>query len=341
MAMRKATRTKAKLRLGISGPAGGGKTFGSLLVAFGITNDWSKICVIDTENHSGELYANYKLNGIEIGEFNYIEITSPYTPEKYMAAIHEAEAAGIECIIIDSLTHAWSGEGGLLDKKGQIEKSGRAGVNSWTAWRDITPMHNRLVDAILQSQTHMIATLRAKMETIQEKDESGKTVVRKLGMNPIQRDGMEYEFTTFIDVDQNHQATTSKDRTSLLDGKVFCLSVDTGRLLLAWLETGIDTPPNYYQPPQFVQPEFTPQFVQPAIPFEPAAPIAPAPQYGFPSHEQEIVDIWNQAGWDPVNNLVNWVTERYKRPPAQLTTEECYTIYQEFVAYVNQKTGGQ
>ncbi|MDR3561231.1 MAG: AAA family ATPase [Negativicutes bacterium] len=348
--MRKATRTKAKLRLGISGPAGGGKTFGSLLVAFGITGDWNKICVIDTENHSGELYANYTLNGIEIGEFNYIEISSPFTPEKYIAAIHEAEAAGIEVAIIDSLTHAWSGEGGLLDKKGQIEKSGKAGVNSWTAWRDITPMHNRLVESILQSKIHIIATLRAKMETIQEKDDSGKTVVRKLGLNPIQRDGMEYEFTTFIDIDQNHQATTSKDRTSLLDGKVFCLGVETGRLLLSWLETGVDIPANYYQQPQPAQPfqpSFNPlvpqpQFVQPAMPFEqPAAPIVPAaPVYGFPAHEQDIVSVWNNAGW-PEGGIIGWVQERYKRAPAELTAAECYEIYILFTSYVQEKMGGQ
>jgi len=102
-------------------------------------------------------------------------------------------------------------------------------------------MHNRLVESILTSKCHVIATLRAKMEHVQEKDPTtGKTVVKKIGMNPIQRDGMEYEFTVFIDVDQDHNATSSKDRTSLVDGLVFRPGVDTGKAFLAWLETGAD-----------------------------------------------------------------------------------------------------
>lgn len=239
MAMRKAQRKKAKLRLGMSGPAGAGKTLSSLLMAYGITGDWEDICLIDTENHSGDLYADYHQNGIDIGEYNIIDISAPYSPEKYIAAIKECEREGIKAIVIDSLTHAWAGDGGLLDKKGQIEK--KTG-NGWTAWRDITPLHNQLVETILQSSCHVICTLRAKMEHVQEKDSQGKTVIRKVGMNPIQRDGMEYEFTVFIDIDQDHQATCSKDRTSIFDGKMWTPGIETGRLLLDWLETGIDAP---------------------------------------------------------------------------------------------------
>lgn len=247
--MRKAQRRKAKFRLGLSGPAGSGKSMGALLVAYGITSDWDKICLIDTENFSGDLYANYNYNNIQIGEYNVISLTEPYTPDKYVAAIKECEAAGIECVIIDSLTHAWDGVGGLLDKKGQIEKSGKPGVNSWTAWRDVTPMHNRLVEAVLSSGCHVIATLRAKMEHVQEKDSNGKVVVRKIGMKPIQRDGMEYEFTTFIDIDQDHQCTSSKDRTSIVDGKVFMLTPDTGKQFLKWLDSGVDVPPPQQETP--------------------------------------------------------------------------------------------
>jgi hypothetical protein len=240
MAMRKAQRRKAKLRLGISGPAGGGKTLGALLMAYGITGNWEYICLVDSENYSGDLYANTNKAGVDIGEYNIISLTAPYTPEKYTAAIKECEEAGIKVIIIDSLTHAWAGVGGLLDKKGQIEK--KTG-NGWTAWRDVTPMHNNLVDAILSSSCHIIATLRAKMEHVQEKDPStGKTVIRKIGMNPIQRDGMEYEFTTFIDVDQDHQCVSSKDRTSIVDGRAFQLTPDLGKQFLEWLESGVDAP---------------------------------------------------------------------------------------------------
>lgn len=241
--MRKAQRRKAKLRLGISGPSGGGKTLGALLLGYGITDNWEDICLIDSENYSGDLYANCNKGGIDIGEYNIISLTAPYSPDKYVAAIKECEAAGIKVIIIDSLTHAWDGEGGLLDKKGQIEKSNKPGINSWTAWRDITPMHNRLVEAILSSKCHIIATLRAKMEHVQEKDPStGRNVIKKIGMKPIQRDGMEYEFTTFVDVDQDHQCTSSKDRTSIVDGRVFQLSPSLGKQFLEWLESGVDAP---------------------------------------------------------------------------------------------------
>lgn len=256
MARRVAQRRKAKLRLGISGPAGSGKTMSSLLMAYGITGDWSKITVIDTENGSGDLYADYHKDGLEIGEYNVCPITPPYSPEKYIAAIKECEDAGDEVIVIDSLTHAWAGEGGLLDKKGQIEK--KTG-NGWTAWRDVTPLHNRLVETILGSKCHIIATLRAKMDYVQEKDANGKTVIRKVGMNPIQRDGMEYEFTVFLDIDQDHNATTTKDRTSLLDGLVFRPGVDTGKALFGWLETGIDVPPEPMQK-QEVKPVNWPAF---------------------------------------------------------------------------------
>lgn len=242
--MRKAQRRKAKLRLGISGPAGSGKTLGSLLMAYGITGNWEEICLIDSENFSGDLYANCNKAGVEIGEYNIISMSAPYTPDKYTAAIKECEEAGIKVIIIDSLTHAWDGEGGMLDKKGQIEK--KTG-NGWTAWRDVTPMHNRLVESILSSKCHVIGTLRAKMEHVQEKDSSGKTVIRKIGMKPIQRDGMEYEFTTFVDVDQDHQCTSSKDRTSIVDGRVFQLNPSLGKQFLEWLESGVDAPDPHEQ----------------------------------------------------------------------------------------------
>lgn len=240
MSFIKAERKKARLRLGISGVAGSGKTMGALLAAYGITGDWGKIAVIDTEYASASLYADYKKNGIEIGQFMTATIEAPFEPEKYIALIKEAERAGMEVIIIDSLTHAWAGEGGLLDRQGKVaDKTG----NSWTAWRGITPVHNTLVNSLLESPCHIIATLRAKQDYVQEKDEkTGKTTIKKVGINPIQRDGMEYEFTTFIDIDNSHTATTSKDRTSLLDGKSFRLGIETGRQLKEWLEKGVESP---------------------------------------------------------------------------------------------------
>jgi len=229
-----AERRMSKLRLAIAGPAGSGKTYSALLIAFGMEAQSSKpkaqratIALIDTERGSGDLYAH-------LGPYDVCSITAPFEPEKYTAAIQAAEEAGYEVIIIDSLSHAWSGEGGILDLHGHLaDRSG----NSWAAWRKVTPRHNRLVEAMLQSPCHIIATLRSKMEYTQV-TENGKTAVKKLGMNPIQRDGMEYEFTLFLDLDLDHLATATKDRTTLFDGRFFKPSQDTGRSLMAWLGEG-------------------------------------------------------------------------------------------------------
>lgn len=227
---RQSERKKSKLRLAISGVAGGGKTYSALLMAYGITGDWSKITIVDTENNSADLYA-------DLGKYNVVELPKPFTPDKYIEAIQMCEDAGDEVVIIDSLTHAWAGEGGLLEQKGRIEdKTG----NGWTAWRSITPQHNRLVESILQSKCHIICTLRAKMDYVQEKNEQGKTVIRKVGMGSIQRDGMEYEFTVFFDIDQKHGVEATKDRTKLFDGKYFVPTSRTGKELKDWLESGVE-----------------------------------------------------------------------------------------------------
>jgi hypothetical protein len=225
----RAERKKAKLRLALAGPAGSGKTYSALLLAFGLSG---RVAMIDTERGSGELYAH-------LGNYDVCSLEAPFTPEKYIGAILAAESAGYDTIIIDSLSHAWAGPGGVLDIQGHAaDKSG----NSWTAWRQVTPRHNDLVDAILLSRCHIIATMRSKMDHIQTV-ENGKTVVKKVGMNPIQRDGMEYEFTVFLDLDLTHTASASKDRTSLFDGQVFKPAPDVGIKLKAWLEAGADSAP--------------------------------------------------------------------------------------------------
>ena len=227
MQIRKAERKKAKLRLGIAGPSGAGKTYSALKLAFGLGG---KVGLIDTEHGSGDLYAH-------LGEYDIINVEAPYTVQKYREAIKAFEDAGYGVIIIDSLSHAWAGDGGLLDKQGKI--ADRTG-NSYTAWRQVTPDHNALVEDLLNSPCHIIATLRAKQEYVQEKDDKGKTVVRKLGLAPVMRDGIEYEFTVFMDVDQGHNASASKDRTTLFDGQVFRISEETGKTLLGWLDSGAE-----------------------------------------------------------------------------------------------------
>lgn len=225
MEIRKAERKKAKLRLGIAAPSGAGKTYSALLLAFGLGG---KVGLIDTEHGSGDLYAH-------LGDYDIIGIEAPYTVAKYTQAIKAFEQAGYNTMIIDSLSHAWSGDGGLLDKQGKMADRG---TNSFAAWRTITPEHNALVDAMLSSPCHIIATMRAKQEYVLETNSKGKQEPKKVGMAPVQREGMEYEFTVMLDVDMNHIASASKDRTSLFDGQYMKITPDTGAMLLAWLETG-------------------------------------------------------------------------------------------------------
>ncbi len=229
MQIRKAERRKAKLRLGIAAPSGAGKTFSAILMAKGLGG---KIGLIDTEHGSGDLYAH-------LCEYDIISIEAPYTVTKYLQAIKTFEDAGYHTIIIDSLSHAWAGDGGLLDKQGKMADRG---TNSFAAWRTITPEHNALVDAMLRSPSHIIATMRAKQDYILEMNDKGKQTPKKVGLAPVQREGMEYEFTVMLDIDMNHIASASKDRTSLFDGQFFKVSEQTGETLLQWLETGSDAP---------------------------------------------------------------------------------------------------
>lgn len=228
MAFRKAERKQVKLKIGISAPSGAGKTYSALLMAHGICNDWDKIAVIDTENGSAELYS-------DLGGYLVQSITPPFTPQKYIDAIKEAELEGFKVLIIDSLSHAWTGEGGLLDMQDKAVKASKSG-NSYTAWREITPEHNRLVDTILQSDLDIIVTTRAKAEYVVT-DENGKKGYKKIGLAPVFREGLEYELTTFFDMTQEHVATASKDRTGMF-GKSFVPNEETGKQFNEWRNGG-------------------------------------------------------------------------------------------------------
>lgn len=227
---RKAERKQVKLKIGISAPSGAGKTYSALLMAYGICGDWEKIAVIDTENGSAELYSN-------LGEYSVCPITPPFTPEKYREAIKSAEVEGFQVLIIDSLSHAWSGEGGLLDMQDKATKASKSG-NSYVAWREVTPEHNKLVDAILQSPMDIIVTTRAKAEYVVT-DDNGKKGYKKIGLAPVFRDGLEYELTVFFDMTQEHIATASKDRTGIFDTRSFVPTIETGKQMDEWRKSGV------------------------------------------------------------------------------------------------------
>lgn len=228
MKLRQATRKKAKIRLGLSAISGGGKTYSALLIAFGMCNDWAKVAVIDTENNSADLYAN-------LGGYNVLPLEAPYTPERYIEAIKDCESAGMEVIIIDSITHEWDGKGGIL------EISNSMTGNSYTNWAKLTPRHQAFIDTILQSKCHVITTVRRKQDYEMTTNSSGKLTPQKIGLKEVTREGFEYELTLNLELDINHNATCSKDRTGLFSGKPeFKPSEETGRIIAEWCESGLD-----------------------------------------------------------------------------------------------------
>ena len=173
-----------------------------------------------------------QVGGTTVGEYLTINLEAPYSAARYLEAIDLAEQSGVEYLVIDSLSHAWTGKGGLLDVQGNVAK--RSG-NSYTAWREVTPLHNRLVDRILQCAMHVAVTLRTKTEYVIEDNGSGKKTPRKIGMAPVFRDGVEYEFTIFFELDQSHAAAATKDRTGLFDGQYFLIAPETGVRIHKWL----------------------------------------------------------------------------------------------------------
>jgi hypothetical protein len=222
--IRKARRSATKLRLLLTGPSGSGKTWGALQIAKGLGG---KTVVIDTEEGSSDLYDH-------LHEFDVIDLRPPFTPERYIEAITAAEAAGYEVIIVDSVTHCWSGTGGCLELLEEIAKAQFRG-NTWSAFSVITPRWRAFVDKLLRSSAHIVCSGRSKTETAQV-DDHGKKKVAKLGMKLEARDGLEFEFTTVLDViHDGHYATVSKDRTGVFAGDPKPITPETGKRLAAWL----------------------------------------------------------------------------------------------------------
>lgn len=229
--IKKATREQLKLRMAIDGPTGSGKTYTALRFAFALASDPSKVGVIDTENRSASKYVGEAPDGFP-WQFDVVELADCH-PQHYIEAIAAFEQAGYEVLVIDSLSHAWEGETGILALHDKATKKSGSG-NSWTAWREVTPLHDRLVQAILKSKLHIIATMRTKMEYVQEGSN-----IKKVGMAPIQRAGIEFEFDIVCDMDWSHALTISKTRCSAIDGKVEHIPGPLFmRPIATWLSTG-------------------------------------------------------------------------------------------------------
>lgn len=235
----KVTRAKTKLRLALTGVSGAGKTLGALMIAYGLTEDWERVALIDTEHERARAYANRKEYGI--GEFLYEPLSPPYSPERYTGLVKEAaELVGPDgVVIVDSFSHAWNNEGGVLDIKDKI--AARAGMNSYTAWNEAGRLQNNLVNTILAVNCHTIVTMRSKMEYALQENDRGKMQPVKLGLAPIQRDDTEYEFDIVLDIARTHVATASKDVT-FLDQYGDVITPELGRMLKGWLDEGVELP---------------------------------------------------------------------------------------------------
>lgn len=233
MIFKKATKAAAKLRLAIIGPAGGGKTYTALALAQGLGH---RIAVIDTEHGSASKYADKF-------EFDVLELES-FEPKTYVDALAAAVAEGYGVVIIDSLSHAWMGKNGALE---QVDRKAAAGGrgNSFDAWRSVTPQHNSLVEAMLRCDAHLLVTMRTKTEYVIEEDSRGKKSPRKVGLAPVQRDGLEYEFDVVLDVNADHVATVSKTRCSAIADQAFDRpGLELSRVLKGWLSDGpLPAPP--------------------------------------------------------------------------------------------------
>ena len=228
MQLQKASRKKAKIKMGLQGPSGSGKTYSSLLLAYGLCNDWSKIAVIDSENHSSELYSH-------LGSYNVIQLSAPYTPEKYVQAIEAGRQAGMQVIIIDSISHEWEY---ILEAHASLPG------NSFTNWQKVGLRHKAFIQAILSANAHIIATTRTKQDYVLN-ERNGRMVPEKVGLKAVQREGLDYEFTLVFDLNMKNSASASKDRTGLFYGKPEQkLSIETGRTIHAWCNTGANFAPN-------------------------------------------------------------------------------------------------
>jgi hypothetical protein len=247
MTFTKATRKRAKLRVLIASPAGGGKTKGALRITSGLGG---RTGVIDTERGSASLYSDEF-------EFESLELAPPFSPERFIEAIKAAEAAGFDNLIIDSATHEWDGSGGCLEINEMLASAKYRG-NTWSAWSETTPRHRAFIDAMLQCGMHLIVTARSKTETVQGEDKK----VRKLGMKIEQRAGLEYEMSLVFEIDhESHIAVATKDRTQMFATPAQ-ITVGTGKKLLAWLESGAVVAPTEAELAQKRREEISLRFAQ-------------------------------------------------------------------------------
>lgn len=230
--IRKAERKQSKLRVGLSSPSGAGKTYSALLLAKGLVGSWEKVGLIDTETGRGDFYS-------DLGGYMIATLKAPFTPERYIEYINAMVDAGVEVIIVDSISHEWEGKGGCLELNEKLAQAKYKG-NTWSAWNETTPRHQKFIESIITAPVHVITTVRNKVDTVMTDDKK----VKKVGVKEITREGFEYELTVNFNLDRDtHTAIASKDNTRLFDGRdPFVITEKTGEELAKWVNGGaVDT----------------------------------------------------------------------------------------------------
>lgn len=225
MAFVKAKKEKIWTKVLLGGSSGSGKTYSALRLATGLAKKCgSGIAAIDTEAGRIRYYANEF-------DFSDMQLTEPFTPEKYIEAINEAVNSGFKVLIIDSISHEWNYCVDIHDKMPG---------NSWTNWSKVTPRHDAFMEKILQAPIHIIATVRGKDEYVLE-EKNGKQTPKKVGLGFKQRDGVEYNYTATFNIAQDtHIAEATKDNTHIFEGRYEVLTEKDGEALYDWANTGED-----------------------------------------------------------------------------------------------------
>lgn len=228
-----ATKEAAKARIALAGPSGSGKTYTALITARALAAG-GRIAVIDTERESASLYAD---------EFTFDTLSMhAYDPRDLMKALGAAGAAGYAVVVVDSLSHFWMGQGGMLEQVDHAAKRSYGG-NSFGGWKEARPMERQMIDALLAYPGHVIVTMRTKTEWVVQENERGRKEPKKIGTKPEQREGIEYEFTIVADLDLEHTLVVSKSRAKpLADAVIRNPDESFGETILNWLGNGKQMP---------------------------------------------------------------------------------------------------
>lgn len=220
----KAKREQIWVKVLFTGPSGSGKTYSALRMATGFAQkDGGRVAFVDTENGRVRYYANEF-------DFDEMQLSAPYTSEKYMDAIALAISAGYRILVIDSLSHEWLWCNDVVNNMPG---------NSFQNWGKVkTQHHNKLMEQIIQSPIHIFATARGKDKwSIEEKD--GKKTPRKVGEGSVQSDDVEYNYSVTFNLTQDtNVATCAKDNTHIFEGRYEKITEEDGKKLYDWANTG-------------------------------------------------------------------------------------------------------